>query len=273
MLGERIIAQQAFISDDKVQLTILSGLLRSNISAIAQGMDVAFANNPSGTIQPALSAPLQDIVTANEALLESINRDLIYPSDLTQFNTYPFIKALDPAARPGDPMTELDQIRGFFPPAHLQQSHPQIVMSFGKIRPYPHGLRKLACGLGEISHSAQSHSQGIVRLRVAGSDVDSGRRSPLVSWSFAVRAHEVVVLNADRHRLRVAKTVARRVAPAAGVVLVKRVGVVEPQQTSQVGQFLIDRHLGTSAPAPALKGDLRRRTAIDRQHPPHLTFT
>ena len=45
-----------------------------------------------------------------------INRDLIYPSDLTQFNTYPFIKALDPAARPGDPMTELDQIRGFFPP-------------------------------------------------------------------------------------------------------------------------------------------------------------
>jgi hypothetical protein len=45
-----------------------------------------------------------------------INRDLIYPSDLTQFNTYPFIKALDPAARPGDPMTELDQVRGFFPP-------------------------------------------------------------------------------------------------------------------------------------------------------------
>ena len=45
-----------------------------------------------------------------------INRDLIYPSDLTQFPSYPFIKALDPAARPGDPMTELDQVRGFFPP-------------------------------------------------------------------------------------------------------------------------------------------------------------
>ncbi len=45
-----------------------------------------------------------------------INRDLIYPSDLTQFPAYPFIKALDPAARPGDPMTELDQVRGFFPP-------------------------------------------------------------------------------------------------------------------------------------------------------------
>ena len=78
ILGERIIIQQGFTSDDKAQLTILSGLLRSNISAIAQGMDVAFANNPAGNVQPALSAPLYDIVTANEALLESINREMIY---------------------------------------------------------------------------------------------------------------------------------------------------------------------------------------------------
>jgi PAS domain S-box-containing protein len=78
MLGDRIIAQQGFTSDDKAQLTILSGLLRSNISAIAQGMEVAFANNPAGNAQPALSAPLQDIVTANESLLESINREMIY---------------------------------------------------------------------------------------------------------------------------------------------------------------------------------------------------
>ncbi len=78
LLGERMIAQQAFSADDKVQLTILSGLLRSNISAIAQGMDVAFANNPAGNVQPALSDPLQGIITANEALLESINREMIY---------------------------------------------------------------------------------------------------------------------------------------------------------------------------------------------------
>ena len=48
MLGERIIVQQAFIADDRAQLTILSGLLRANISAITQGMAVAFANNPAG---------------------------------------------------------------------------------------------------------------------------------------------------------------------------------------------------------------------------------
>jgi PAS domain S-box-containing protein len=78
MLGERIIVQRAFSADDKVQLTISSGLLRSNISALAQGMDIAFANNPARNAQPALGAPLGEIVTSNEALLESINREIIF---------------------------------------------------------------------------------------------------------------------------------------------------------------------------------------------------
>src|SRR5215212_8136908 len=89
MLGERIISQQRFASDDKAQLTILSGLLRSNISAIAQGMDVAFANNPAGNMQPALSAALQDIITTNQTLLEQINREMIYaPTIATQLEAY-----------------------------------------------------------------------------------------------------------------------------------------------------------------------------------------
>ena len=83
MLSERILIQQSFTFDDKVQLTILSSLLRSNISAIAQGMDVAFANNPAGNVQPALGAPLHDFITANEALLESINREMIYAPAIT----------------------------------------------------------------------------------------------------------------------------------------------------------------------------------------------
>src|SRR5262249_30285799 len=44
-----------------------------------------------------------------------INRALIYPSDLSTFGTFPLIKALDPAARPGDPMVELAQVRTYFP--------------------------------------------------------------------------------------------------------------------------------------------------------------
>ncbi|WP_460458409.1 DUF6603 domain-containing protein, partial [Angustibacter peucedani] len=43
------------------------------------------------------------------------NRGLVVPSDLSQFASYPLIKALDPAARAGDPFTELAQARGYFP--------------------------------------------------------------------------------------------------------------------------------------------------------------
>jgi PAS domain S-box-containing protein len=78
MLGQRIIVRQSFQADEKTQLTILSGLLRSNISAIAQGMDVAYRNNPAGNLQPALGAPLQELIAAHEALLESISRQIIF---------------------------------------------------------------------------------------------------------------------------------------------------------------------------------------------------
>jgi large repetitive protein len=45
-----------------------------------------------------------------------INRDLIFPTDLSRFNEFPFIKALDPAAAPSDdPMAELVALRDIFP--------------------------------------------------------------------------------------------------------------------------------------------------------------
>ncbi|RZS86838.1 hypothetical protein EV189_2254 [Motilibacter rhizosphaerae] len=44
-----------------------------------------------------------------------MNRGLRYPSDLSQFGDYPLIKALDPAARPGDPHAELEAARAYFP--------------------------------------------------------------------------------------------------------------------------------------------------------------
>ncbi len=45
-----------------------------------------------------------------------INRDLIFPTDLSRFGEFPFIKALDPAAAPsGDPMAELVALRDIFP--------------------------------------------------------------------------------------------------------------------------------------------------------------
>ena len=48
-----------------------------------------------------------------------INRALVIPTDLSRFDQYPFIKALDPGAKPSDdPMAELDALNGYFPIAH-----------------------------------------------------------------------------------------------------------------------------------------------------------
>jgi hypothetical protein len=45
-----------------------------------------------------------------------INRDLIFPSDFSNFGTFPFLQALDPSSPPNpDPMAELAQLRTDFP--------------------------------------------------------------------------------------------------------------------------------------------------------------
>jgi hypothetical protein len=45
-----------------------------------------------------------------------INRGLRVPEDMSRFNEYPFIKALDPASRPpADPMTALRELNQYFP--------------------------------------------------------------------------------------------------------------------------------------------------------------
>jgi hypothetical protein len=46
-----------------------------------------------------------------------INRALIVPTDISKFADYPFIKALDPAAKPSaNPMDDLRALAGYFPP-------------------------------------------------------------------------------------------------------------------------------------------------------------
>lgn len=50
-----------------------------------------------------------------------INRDLIFPTDMSRFGEFPFLKALDPGAQPSDdPMAELARLRDIFPMARGQ---------------------------------------------------------------------------------------------------------------------------------------------------------
>ena len=54
-------------------------------------------------------------------------------------------------------------------------------------------------------------------------------------------ADDEIVVDADRHRLRVAEAVHRRVAPAAGIVVVQAADDVKPEQPAEVGPLAIDR--------------------------------
>jgi len=50
-----------------------------------------------------------------------INREIVPPTDLAQFNTFPLLSALDPAAPvPSDLIDYLEEVRGFFPAAQGQ---------------------------------------------------------------------------------------------------------------------------------------------------------
>src|SRR5262249_42441831 len=62
----------------------------------------------------------------------------------------------------------------------------------------------------------------------------------LISRSHPVSTDQVVVLNADGDRLRIAHPVRRSMTPAATVVASERLKLVEPEQPAQIRQLRID---------------------------------
>ena len=78
------------------------------------------------------------------------------------------------------------------------------------------------------------HQPGIERA------VDDHRRAAHVARAGTIGADHAVVLDADGDGLGVTEAVGRRVAAAAGVVVVETGQRVEPEQPPQVGQLVID---------------------------------
>src|SRR5262252_1202405 len=68
-------------------------------------------------------------------------------------------------------------------------------------------------------------------------DIDCSRRPPLIPRTSAIVAHDVIVLDPDGDRLTVAEAIRRRMASGAGVIVMQRMDLVEPQQPPKIGQF------------------------------------
>jgi PAS domain S-box-containing protein len=75
-LGSQALGQQVIDAEAKTRLTILSGLIRSNLSASSKGMDVAFRTTPA--TQAMLSTPLQAYTAATQSFLNQVDREIIF---------------------------------------------------------------------------------------------------------------------------------------------------------------------------------------------------
>ncbi|MFN8058630.1 MAG: ATP-binding protein [Vicinamibacterales bacterium] len=77
LVGQRALdPSPTLASDDRGEFSRLEGLLRSNVRATEAAYRVAFRNNPSDTLRDALDGQLNDYVTAMEALLDVITRQV-----------------------------------------------------------------------------------------------------------------------------------------------------------------------------------------------------
>jgi len=77
ILGENIIQHQAMTADERTQLIILTGLLKSDLSTMENNVRIAFRNNPSGTMQTLSEAPLQAYLTAANQFLDLTDTRLL----------------------------------------------------------------------------------------------------------------------------------------------------------------------------------------------------
>src|SRR5262249_61140372 len=73
------------------------------------------------------------------------------------------------------------------------------------------------------------------------SGIDRSRRTSLIPRTSAIVAHDVIVLDPDRDRLTVPEAIRRRMASGAGVIVMQRMDLVEPEQPPEIGQFRINR--------------------------------
>ncbi len=72
--GEGVITRGTVTADEKTQLIVWLGVLRSNIDATHAGVKLAVANNASGSLKPLLETPVQSHVAATQAFMDLIDK-------------------------------------------------------------------------------------------------------------------------------------------------------------------------------------------------------
>ncbi|MDB5082315.1 MAG: luxQ 1 [Chloroflexi bacterium] len=82
-VGEDLIGKQVLTSDERAQLIVLYGSLKTNRESAIQDLDTAFKNNPNGTLIPALSGLVETYDISGNQTLDMLNQELINKAVIT----------------------------------------------------------------------------------------------------------------------------------------------------------------------------------------------
>ena len=83
LIAEEAAHHQALSPEEKAQLTILTGQLKTNLSALNRNIEASLTNNASGAMRPIVTAPLETYVANTTAFIEMIENRLINSPTIT----------------------------------------------------------------------------------------------------------------------------------------------------------------------------------------------
>ena len=77
-----IAARRALLEGERNRLTVLYGLVQANSASLDHDLKIAFNEDPTETLRPALSRPTQDFTAAVTTLLASLDSGIIQPAQV-----------------------------------------------------------------------------------------------------------------------------------------------------------------------------------------------
>ena len=81
LLGDLAIENKGLTAGDRMQLSILNGLVEAHIRTTSRGLGVAYHDNPG--VKASLEAPLREYSAATDALLLMLRKDIIFAAPIS----------------------------------------------------------------------------------------------------------------------------------------------------------------------------------------------
>ena len=77
IVGEGVVTRKALTADERVQLIVLTGLIKSNLEEMNANVHSALINNPAQNLKPLLGVPLQEDISAMGQFLKLVDTKII----------------------------------------------------------------------------------------------------------------------------------------------------------------------------------------------------